>query len=51
MICAILDDGYGSYEAERAILSPLGVAVALRPCRGGAARVACDEAAMKRVNP
>ncbi|MFL1463787.1 C-terminal binding protein [Roseococcus sp. DSY-14] len=40
MICAILDDGYGSYETERAILSPLGVAVELRPCRGDAARVA-----------
>lgn len=40
MICAILDDGYGSYETERAILAPLGVAVELRPCRGDAARVA-----------
>lgn len=40
MICAILDDGYDSYDAERAILAPLGVHVELRPCRGDAARVA-----------
>ena len=36
----ILDDGYDHYEAERAILAPLGAEVVLRPCRGDAAKVA-----------
>lgn len=40
MICAILDDGYDHYDTERAILAPLGVTVALRPCRGDPAAVA-----------
>ncbi|MCR0983806.1 C-terminal binding protein [Roseomonas populi] len=40
MIVAVLDDGYEHYEAERAILAPIGATVELRPCRGDAARVA-----------
>lgn len=40
MIVAILDDGYDHYEAERAILAPLGATVELRPCQGDAGRVA-----------
>ena len=39
-IVVILDDGYDHYEAERAILAPLGAEVVLRPCRGDAAKVA-----------
>jgi hypothetical protein len=38
MIRVILDNGYDSYGAERAILSPLGVELALHPCRGDAFR-------------
>jgi D-3-phosphoglycerate dehydrogenase len=40
VICVILDDGYDDYDTERTILAPLGVEVALRPCRGDAWRVA-----------
>lgn len=39
MRVAILDDGYDHYDAERAILAPLGAEVVLRPCRNSAEAV------------
>ncbi|GIX09925.1 C-terminal binding protein [Elioraea sp.] len=35
----ILDDGYAHYDAERAVLAPLGAELVLRPCRGDAEAV------------
>ncbi|HXH84731.1 MAG TPA: C-terminal binding protein [Candidatus Tectomicrobia bacterium] len=34
----ILDDGYASYDTERAVLGAAGAEVVLRPCRGDARR-------------
>ncbi len=35
----VVDSGYDRYDAERAILGPLGAEVVLRPCDGDAAKV------------
>lgn len=55
MLVAILDDGYDHYDAERAILAPLGATLALRPCRNDAAAVraaiADAHAALVRESP
>ncbi|NKC31530.1 C-terminal binding protein [Falsiroseomonas selenitidurans] len=55
MRVVILDDGYDHYEAERAILAPLGASLVLSPCRGDAAAVraalAGADAALVRESP
>jgi D-3-phosphoglycerate dehydrogenase len=55
MRVVILDDGYDHYDAERAILAPLGVSLTLLPCRGEAAAVrgamADADAALVRESP
>ncbi|HEY0833653.1 MAG TPA: C-terminal binding protein [Azospirillum sp.] len=35
----VLDEGYGDYDIENAVLAPLGAVVVPRPCGGDAARV------------
>lgn len=39
MRVVVIDSGYDSYDAERAILAPFGAEVVLRPCDGDAGRV------------
>jgi D-3-phosphoglycerate dehydrogenase len=40
----ILDDGYAHYDAEAAVLADAGAELALRPCRGDAAKAAAEMA-------
>lgn len=55
MRVVVLDDGYDHYDAERAVLAPLGAELLLRPCRGSAeavrAAVADADAALVRESP
>lgn len=46
IVVAVLDEGYGSYAIEEAVLAPLGAVLAVRPCRGDlmAARAAMRDA-------
>ncbi len=40
----VLDDGYASYETERAVLAEVDAELELRPCRGDAAKAAVEMA-------
>jgi D-3-phosphoglycerate dehydrogenase len=45
----ILDDGYAHYDAETSVLAAAGAELALRPCRGDAAKAAVEMAAADAV--